>query len=668
MSAPQLNYGIDTLPVPVQINTPAQLRLIVSNPKPTTTVFVQSIAIGFTIGTSGTALTDNIDKINAGGFDTDLWSAQKSVFGTSGSFTFTAKNGNGNPIASGGWLFVLGNIPVNGTIGNATITLAETTIQDSRPVTASPIPVPPTVTKDNTAYYIKSFYVFATGDKNQTPIDEAAPNTDISLGWTATDNATYAITSHAYPGIQNSSIKSSGTLDVGKANTQGFFTLTGTVTPVGGNQQTFSSTVPLWLLPPKINSFTINQPVYVDSPTVSMAWDVSNANTIVIQTTDDSTSGWEHAQTTSETQVQDFAYDQPPTASSQYQITALWLTDPSAGGRMSTGELTSLAVNCDQKVIPVSFTPCPLSWQTNSLSDGQSWPCPAIPNQGETVVGITGFTFQYDKPYNILEIVASLTNDNGNVSVSQIMKNDNGKGNLNTSESSVSLACIATTATQPAAAMNNATVVGNSGVLTEVALQGTTTIQSPWAFISGFGLVSHDNKDHQIAGMTVQTDPNSAVPKATDPPAIVDGTNGTDPTVNACINQFLVTDKKYYDTQRPSFSPSSVGVLATASGGGGWSAQSKLSVTKGTKFVFDYPVEDFVFLLQGVFLQVSTNTIRKNTVKYQPVQKIWANPVSGTIDGNTVTVDSKPDVGWTGKDDSYGGSVTVLCLAKFSTP
>ena len=94
---------------------------------------------------------------------------------------------------------------------------------------------------------------------------------------------------------------------------------------------------------------------------------------------------------------------------------------------MSTGELASLAVNCDQKVIPVSFTPCPLSWQTKSLADGQSWPCPQIPNQGETVVGITGFTFQYDKPYNILEIVASLTNDNGNVSVSQIMKNDNGK-------------------------------------------------------------------------------------------------------------------------------------------------------------------------------------------------------------------------------------------------
>jgi len=68
----KLVYSIETIPSPLLVSKTAQLRLIVSNPNPSTPVYVQFLAIGFQIGPATDQLTSAVGSIKVGGFDNNL--------------------------------------------------------------------------------------------------------------------------------------------------------------------------------------------------------------------------------------------------------------------------------------------------------------------------------------------------------------------------------------------------------------------------------------------------------------------------------------------------------------------------------------------------------------------------------------------------------------------
>jgi len=651
----KLTYSIDTIPSPLQVGNTAQLRLIVSNPNPSVVVYVQSIAIGFHIGSAANQLTESSGSISVGGYDAHLWTLSPNEVvtnGTNASCTFVAPTGAPNAITNQGWVFILGNIKVNSTDGTVIFTLSEKTSDATGGSSATANPPSINVAKDNTKYAITKFLVYETSDSQKNQVEIVPPGTPISLDWEATDNATYKLNSPQYPSMDMNA-SNNGTSDIGPANTPGMFTLTGKFTPVGENKQTFATTAPIFMAAPVIDPpFAMPTTPVFSGQQAAVSFTANNVSTVALRYATENASGWHEIAT----------FDRPAESWTITQTNFMFKPDADIAG------LQLVANGPGGEVIqevPFSVTPT-IQWNTASgvknTSDAPQFTFPFTVDQ--YLVAVSGFQFSYganaQKDFHEWEKIqlklqptrsAKSSQDPPNsmvtVPITQVLNNQQNPDHpLDPTDSHVDLVVFAAPADAPLWLQNvktsSSAYQGPPGLI--ISKDSFEGVVSQWS------MESSDGDHHYISDIQYYVTGNE----------LKNAGDGDEVPPSVKVNVVAMVKLDGHNVN----SSSSLGLLATSVDGSGFGFDCMMisdgNVPNGACFTFPQEVDQFVLIIRNFDSGTSNDD-------YHNLQKVWASisNLNGTISGNKVNCTGSVKARWTNGEQTWRGNVNVMCVALY---
>jgi WD40 repeat protein len=295
---PLLDYALSTTPRPIQVSTPGTILVVASNPGGYSDIpeqdYVVVDSIVFDFGPKGA------DASNLTTVDGTAWKVIAPAGWTTPTvsglkFTFIPPPDQAKIFPANGLQFTFSQIPVNATVGTATLAIGETASSPGNPAEPDFYPPQPRALRKRTRPIGKFPVDFSVGDLTAQPPEVPVGGATV-LAWSGSAGAAYEIsynglrvTQHADGTLlqpQDTYPKTSAGDPALSVSARTTFTLTVTYTPPGGSDPAIFQrqvTVSVYSPQPDISLFTAT-PEFIQVPAgspsaITLTWTVKNGRT-----------------------------------------------------------------------------------------------------------------------------------------------------------------------------------------------------------------------------------------------------------------------------------------------------------------------------------------------------------------------------------------------------